>query len=353
MPNNNRPSQYRRSALNGQRNITATQRRQNEALALRQRGMAYADIAHRLGYAAAQGAAEACRAASARLNNANVMPTNATATTTMTAPVVNVGGVASNRTFGIEAEFFGIRPQVAIDALAAVGIACSYEGYTHRVMNTWKIVTDGSVNSTGTGTGGLELVSPILQGEAGLAQAALAVSTLLAAGGRVDRSCGLHVHIGMNNLTGAEIMKVLDLYAANQSHINTIIARSRQSNSYCPPLNLGHGSRYNSYDTVRQARTVSDIRSATSNFHRYSVVNLTAYAKYGTIEFRQHQGTLNGEKVASWVKFLLALIEKATTMDNASQDLGSLSALMDTLPMADETKAFLNRRAARLTGSRS
>ena len=348
---NNRPTQYRRSALNGQRNITATQRRQNEALALRQRGMAYADIARRLGYAAAQGAAEACRAASARLNTTNVMPTNAT--TTLTASATNVGAVASNRTFGIEAEFFGIRPQVAIDALAAAGITASYEGYTHRVMNTWKIVTDGSVTSIGTGTGGLELVSPILQGEAGLAQAALAVSTLLAAGGRVDRTCGLHVHVGMNGLNGAEIMKVLDLYAANQSHINTIIARSRQTNSYCPPLNLGVGSRYNSYDAVRQATTVNDLRSVTQNFHRYSVVNLTAYAKYGTIEFRQHQGTLNGEKVASWVKFLLALIEKATSMDNASQDAGSLSALMDTMPMTDETKAFLNRRAARLTGSRS
>jgi len=350
--NNNRPSQYRRSALNGQRNITATQRRQNEALALRHRGMAYADIAHRLGYAAAQGAAEACRAASARNANGAVAMV---ASNTQTSPVaqVNVGGVASNRTFGIEAEFFGIRPQVAIDALAAVGIACSFEGYSHRVMNTWKVVTDGSVNGTGTGQGGLELVSPILQGEAGLAQASLAVSTLLAAGGRVDRTCGLHVHVGMNGLNGADIMKVLDLYSANQGHINTIIARSRQTNSYCPPLNLASGSRYNSYDAVRRATTVADLRAVTTNFHRYSVVNLTAYAKYGTIEFRQHQGTLNGEKVASWVKLLLALIEKATTMPDASQDLGSLSSLMDTLPMDDETKRFLNRRAARLTGSRS
>lgn len=343
--NNNRPANYRRSALNGQRSMTATHRRQNEALALRQQGMAYADIAHRLGYAAPQGAAEAVRAASARLNNA-VMPVVATATP-------SVGAVASNRTFGVEAEFFGITPQTAVDALTAAGISASYEGYTHRITTGWKIVTDASVNRTGTGTGGLELVSPILQGEAGLAQASLAVSTLLRAGGKVDRSCGLHVHVGMNRLTGADIMKVLDLYSANQSHINSIIARSRQTNSYCSPLNLGAGSRYNSYDEVRRAVTPEQIKVAARQFGRYSVVNVSSYATYGTIEFRQHQGTLNGEKVASWVKFLLALIETAVAMPVASQNFGSLTDLMNATSLGDETKSFLNRRAGRLSASRS
>jgi len=346
--NNNRPAHYRRSTLNGQRSLTATQRRQNEALSLRQRGMAYADIAHRLGYAGPQGAAEAVRAATAR-GSLGVIPTTEVAT----PAVPSFGAVGSNRTFGIEAEFFGIRPQVAIDALAAVGIRASFEGYSHIVMTDWKIVTDGSVNSSGTGTTGLELVSPILRGEAGLAQAALAVSTLLQAGGRVDRSCGLHVHIGMNNLTGADIMKVLDLYSANQSHINTIIARSRQSNHFCQPLNLGNGVRQNSYQSIRQAVTSSQIKDAARQFGRYSVVNISAYAKYGTIEFRQHQGTLNGEKVASWVKFLLSLIETAVAMPDALQDFGSLNDLMNATNLADETKSFLNRRATRLSGSRS
>lgn len=346
--NNNRPANYRTSNLNGQRSLTATQRRQNEALQLRQRGMAYADIAHRLGYAGPQGAAEAVRAATARISQ-GIIPTVATNTTV--AP--SVGAVASNRTFGIEAEFFGITPTTAVNALNAVGIACSYEGYTHRVMTGWKIVTDGSVTSRGTGTGGLELVSPILQGEAGLAQAALAVSTLLRAGGTVDRTCGLHVHIGMDGLTGADIMKVLDLYSANQSHINTIIARSRQTNSYCSPLNLGNGVRQNGYEAVRQARTSTEIASVARNFGRYSVVNINAYAKYGTVEFRQHQGTLNGEKVTSWVKFLLALIEKATSMTDASQDFGSLANLMGETTLSAETQSFLNGRATRLAGRRA
>ena len=349
MPATNRPTNYRRSNLSGNRSISATHARQNEALALRQRGLAYAEIANRLGYAAAQGAAEACRAASARLASGAVA-----SVATQTAPAVRVtGAMPSNRTFGIEAEFFGIRPTVAVDALRAVGISVSYEGYTHRVMSGWKIVTDGSVTGTGTGVGGLELVSPILQGEAGLAEASLAVSTLLRAGGRVDRTCGLHVHVGMNNLTGADIMKVLDLYSANQGHINTIIARSRQTNGYCSPLNLGVGTRYGNYATVRSAVTPSQISDASRNFGRYSVINLTAYAKYGTIEFRQHQGTLNGEKVTSWVKFVLALIESAVAMPVASENFGSLSALMDATSLGNDTKSFLNRRATRLTGSRS
>ena len=346
MPRTNRPSQ-----LVG-RNTTATQARQNEALRLRERGMAYADIAHHLGYAGPQGAAEAIRVARRRLAN-NTASTVIANVAAQTAPANAAPQVPSNRTFGFEAEFFGISIPKAIQALAAVGINCVAPGYTHAVMADWKIVPDVSVTSTGTGTGrGHELVSPVLRGQAGLETAAKAVNALQAAGGKVDKSCGLHVHIGMDGLTGRQIVNVLDLYAANQNTINGLVARSRHNNTYCKSQ-ADRRVRDMSIGQVGQAVTATEIRRASANLgndKRFVAVNLVSYAKYGTVEFRQHQGSLNGEKVTSWIKFILATVELGSTGHTAA--FASLDEMLMSLNLTDETKQFLNSRAARLAMTR-
>ena len=356
--NNNRPSTYGTSNI--VRSRTATQRRQDEALRLRRLGMTYIAIARELGFtpngvARAQSAAEAVRAAERReRERLSQGAINAVASHTTTSQ----SDFVSNRTFGMEAEFFGITAQQAIDALAVEGITCTFEGYTHRVLTHWKIVTDGSVTSTGTGIGyGLELVSPILRGRQGIEEAIKVLDTIRRAGGKVNKTCGLHIHIGMNNLTGSELMKVVDTYVANQNNINRFLARSRHNNGYCLPFTETLGSiPSRNYSALRRANTMTEtagLVSLMSSAPKYRVVNLNKYSSYGTFEFRQHQGTLNGEKVASWVKFLMSLIEKATSMADASQDFGSLANLMSETNLSAETQSFLNRRAERLGGSRN
>jgi hypothetical protein len=174
-------------------------RRQDEALRLRRSGMTYVEIARQLGFtpngiARPQSAAEAVRAAERRQGAINA---NGAVARVAQANTVS-GDLISNRTFGVEAEFYNITPQTAIDALRAVGIVAVNAGYTHRIMSEWKIVTDSSVTSTGTGTGyGLELVSPILRGRDGLEQVAKALDALRNAGAKVNKSCGIHVHVGL------------------------------------------------------------------------------------------------------------------------------------------------------------
>ena len=347
----NRPSNYRPSRLNGNRSVSVTHQRQNEALALREAGNAYVDIARVLGYRAAQGAAEAVRVARHRRDGGNAAAAIANIAIPSGQVIRGIPDVPSNRTFGVECEFFGITPHAAIDALAAAGISAHYAGYTHAITPDWKIVRDVSVTKQGTSVGaGLELVSPILRGAAGLEQAAKAVKALLSIGGKVDKSCGLHVHIGMDGLTGAQFMNVFDLYAANQTHINSVVARSRHSNRYCKPQNNSPQYERGRYDAIRRADAANEIREGVRSLDRFVAVNLTSYAKYGTVEFRQHQGTLNGEKLTSWVKFILAIVEKGAAghTDNA----GSFDALLRELPLAAGTSEFLTRRAASFAAAR-
>jgi hypothetical protein len=353
MPSN-RPSQYNRSSI--VRNTTATQARQDEALRLRRQGMAFIDIARELGYTPngvprPQSAAEAVRAAERReAQNGVVIANNAVAhvaqQTAVAPSTTNYG-----RTFGVEIEFFGIRPTVAVDALRSAGIITNYENYNHHVRPDWKIVTDASVTSRGTGTGGLELVSPVLRGVDGLVAIETAVTALLNAGAKVDRTCGIHVHIGADGFVGADIVRVIDLYTKNNDHINTVLASSRHGNQYA--------QRYTNTSLASVRRMlgnltrVTDLEANTRGVGRYYTVNVSSYAKYGTLEFRQHQGSLNGEKVSSWVKFLLTMMDKAVTMTDADvQDFGSLDGLLNAIGVETSVATYLNRRARTLTASR-
>ena len=69
------------------------------------------------------------------------------------------------RKFGIELEIAGISQATALRALSAAGIQAQAEGYNHNTRSHWKLVRDASVR------GGFEVVSPVLEGEAGIAEA--------------------------------------------------------------------------------------------------------------------------------------------------------------------------------------
>lgn len=351
--NNNRPSTYGTSHISRSRRATIA--RQDEALRLRRAGFTYVEIARQLGFtpngiARPQSAAEAVRAAERRQALANGAVSQVASQTT-----VSNGNFVSNRTFGIEAEFYGITPQRAIDALAQVGITATYEGYTHRNTGHWKIVTDSSVTSTGTGIGyGLELVSPILRGRQGVEEIIKALDAIRLAGGKVNKTCGLHTHIGMDGLTGMEMMKVIDTYVANQTNINRIVSRSRHNNGYCLPFtettqrNSYTGN--NNYQAVRNANNASATRQAVSVFAsspRYRVVNTQSYSRYGTLEFRQHQGTLNGRKASAWVLFLLSLVETASVASSVTA-YGSCAEMFAGVGVDTSTSNYLVRRESTL-----
>ena len=56
-----------------------------------------------------------------------------------------------------------------------------------------------------------------------------------------------------------------------------------------------------------QAGTIRDLAAIQGG--RYYKVNLQAYQCHGTIEFRQHSGTVNATKIAHWVRFLGEFID--------------------------------------------
>lgn len=300
--------------------------RQDEALRLRNTGMTYADISRALGYGSANGGLgrEAVRRA------------------IMAATVRNAAATPTSRRFGVEIEFFGITRNAAAIALQAAGVDAVVEGYNHTTTAHWKIVTDSSVSATGTGSySGNEIVSPILQGEDGYAAVRLVCKTLTEAGARVGATCGLHVHHDANDLTADEVGRVVEMYAVNQNHINGLVSRSRRGSRWAR-----NWSQYDIADLKAEIACGTDLKR--KSWDRYKTVNMDAYRKYGTLEFRQHQGTLSGDKIVAWVRFGQTMIEAARTMStmDAANDLDGLLDVLVEAGLEQNVRDYLKRRAA-------
>ncbi|MDR2819449.1 MAG: amidoligase family protein [Desulfovibrio sp.] len=204
------------------------------------------------------------------------------------------------RKFGAELEMTGITREQAVSALRSVNINVRDEIYNHQTRDYWKIVPDGSVS------GGFEVVSPILEGEAGLEQLRIVATALDDMGGSVNRSCGYHVHFDAAGMDVAHIRSIVTRYAAFEAEIDAFMPASRRGseNTFCRSVvALSRNDRF------RNATSMSELITVQGG--RYFKVNLQSFHRHGTVEFRQHSGTLNAAKAVNWVRFLDAFITES------------------------------------------
>lgn len=301
---------------------TATDRRHAEAVRLRRAGFSFSAIARELGYGPYPSAARYAYLAGVRAEGQTITNTD--------------------RQFGVEIEFYNVRPIVVVEALAEVGIDCSYEGYNHHTRPHWKIVRDGSVTSRNTGEGsGLEMVSPILSGTAGLVQLEKVLATMVNVGARVNLSCGLHVHIDQAGLNETQRKDYFLAYVVNQRLMDRLVAPSRRAfrNTYTQ-----------AYRDDQIPSYVQFIEDGNGGGSRYHNINVTSYGKYGTFEIRHHQGTLNARKVINWIKLNMALHTWSRTVTEGTTPgaFASVEEMLTTIGVEDDVKTYWLRREAKL-----
>ena len=215
--------------------------------------------------------------------------------------------------FGIEIECYlpeGESQQSAARAVAQrIGKPVEVEGYNHYLRTNWKVVTDGSLGDTSRG---LEFVSPKLYGEAGLAEVERVCEALTDFGCTVSKKCGLHVHVDAAGQTLAFWKNIVKLYATFEPVIDSTMPLSRRAgaNIFCRSMtavSMIEIERAESFTTVAEIANPLHVRSD----RRYHKLNLQAYSRHSTVEFRQHSGTVDGIKARRWVVTCLKMVAAA------------------------------------------
>lgn len=241
-----------------------------------------------------------------------------------------------DRTFGIEIEAFGPSINEVVSAIRAKGIDCQGEYYNHTTRAHWKVVTDASV------PGGFEVVSPVLQGDDGMEQLKKVCQALEQAGARINKNCGLHAHFGASDITETSSLwkHLYRNYARLEDAIDSFMPQSRRANNnqYCQSMRVAD------FETrLESATTLRQIESTITRSSRYFKLNSQSYWRHKTIEFRQHSGTIEFEKISNWVLFCARFVEFARKGKDAGTDFESMKQFL-----SPELMSFYRNRRLQL-----
>lgn len=247
------------------------------------------------------------------------------------AAVEFVPSLGLGRQFGVEIEL--IFPHETL-------IGTIREQLADANLSEWRVKSDGSLSGQGNGHG-LEIVSPPLSGDEGLQEIRTACRILSQLGGKPNRTCGLHVHHDVGDLDLEDFKRVVIGWSNSQAAIDGLVSptRRRGTNQYCKRLSGSDRSKIMQCEDLR--------RMGHLRISRYKTLNVAAYPRYGTVEIRQHQGTVDAEKIIAWVRFGQALVDcsrqaslpVSRTVDQLLERLGEY--------LDSAAKTFLATRAAR------
>lgn len=237
-----------------------------------------------------------------------------------------------DREFGIEIESFGIRKGRLAGLLRDAGIQAKVTARNSITCSYWKVVNDSSIS----GEDRFELVSPILRGQTGLHEVEKVCSILGEAGARVNKSCGLHIHFNARQLTITDWQNLFKNYINLEMDIDSIMPGSRRAsnNRYCKSMLHNFTSKNEAFEAIDRAGNVAALHSNITQNDRYFKLNASSYQRHGTIEFRQHSGTVDFEKISHWIKLCDVIINRSR--------IGLVTELSNIL--TTDQKRYFNKR---------
>lgn len=248
-----------------------------------------------------------------------------------------------NTRFGIELEFTGITRRMAAEkARSVISGEVAYEGTCYDTWvikgtdgRRWKFMSDGSIK-TQKKVGGVimdapktyavELVTPILTYENDIQLLQELIRVLRKAGGFVNSSCGIHIHLDGQRHTVQSIKNFISIIYARNDLFYSALKINPSRRRFCLALDEKLVTKMRS----RNPRTMSELEdiwyedysgSRSSHYHssRYHFLNLHSFF-HGThtVELRGFNATMHAGEVRSYILLALALNHQALSQKCAS-----------------------------------
>lgn len=173
-----------------------------------------------------------------------------------------------------------------------------------------EIVHDGSLNSGNRHSDvGREIRRISWANEHGRLTGLLGLESYVK-GARVDKTCGLHIHLDARHLpipgqgtpNICDAAETYDRMTMLYPMLKKLIPRSRWNNDYC--------RFYNNRDGSENYR-------CPGNGERYAAINWRAYREHKTIEVRCGSGSVNLVKIESWAMLMKFLMDWCSVRQNS------------------------------------
>lgn len=244
------------------------------------------------------------------------------------------GRMYTARKFGVEIEFLAPHDQRTLRGLLAddeVELSRSGAGWDDR---GWTLKQDGSIRPIAgvdpSDDRGHELVSPPSRS---FDQLSLVCASLRNAGAYANSSCGLHVHLDATGLLVDDVRRFIMLYATCEKAIDSIMPSNRRNNNsdYAHSLLTADAAEL---DGLRaRLKNCKNVRDICTSFHgRYWKVNMQAYVVHGTIEVRQHAGSVDFLEVKNWIELLdMMMLFAQTKAEIPTKGLRKIEEMFDLL----------------------
>ena len=246
-----------------------------------------------------------------------------------------------NQTFGIEIETTGIGQERTAKAIAAhfgttarhIGLHLDDWKVPMPDGRHWTVERDGSVTDPSA-----EGVSPVCRYE-DIEMVQAVVRAIRAAGAKADRSCGIHIHIGLGEHTPQSLRRLVNIVNAKEDLLTMALGITPERRErWCRPvehrflteLNRRKPATMDEFARIwyRQSDgTNSDWRVCARqhyDYSRYHLLNLHATFSISTerpahtIEFRAFNGTLHAGEIKAYIQLCLAISAQALSTKAAS-----------------------------------
>ena len=280
----------------------------------------------------------------------------------------------NNRGFGVELEL--VRPsriskQRIIDEINNTTTALAdwpRNNLSDRDRRFWKMTTDGSVRTSKRGhAGDNELVSPILRGQNGMQELKEVLEVLNRLNCSVNMTCGTHVHHDVTEIVESSknakrFMDNLITWVCKFEHlIYRLVSPSRLTGIYSQPSRLrltnnGRDLQFNFKKSLKtRVKSWESSKSSTDvQTNRYCGLNLQNVWTRGSVEFRYHNGTLDFDKLQSWIVLTQAIVnvcEKKTHVKMSTIKSGSkgLAQMRKALGLTEPNGCDLTKQSNKYT----
>lgn len=259
----------------------------------------------------------------------------------------STGSLSLDFFYGLNSPTFSVTHQMRYSFGVEIECVTSYLPSNISKAFNAACVRDGSIGGSRT-QGGPEYVTGILKGDAGMLQLQKLVN-FLSPRSSIDRTCGIHVHIGGFKVNKQFALAIHKLGLIVQTDLLKMLPVSRRNNEYCRPMKdigiklpdvtkLGSNvlldkefdKLVNYIGCVEPGRPLKTGSLNKRVQHpmgkkcgynhstpRYEWINFVPLLfddkgiQSYTIEFRPHSASLNYEKIKNWVLICMALVKFA------------------------------------------